>query len=214
MAVELPKLPYASNALEPHISRATLDLHHGKHHKAYVDQTNELIAKTDLTGKSLEEIVRAAFHLKDQPALFNNAAQAWNHNFLWQSMSPRAGRPAGVLADRIRRDFDGYDQLAEALKEAALGQFGSGWAWLCLADGKLEVSSTSNADTPLVHGKTPLLTIDVWEHAYYLDHQNRRPEYVSVFLENLVNWDFAAGNLERAGWTACDISPVVSPVSV
>src|SRR5262249_12765490 len=199
MAVELPKLPYAANALEPHISKATLDLHHGKHHRAYVDKTNELIAETDLAGKGLDEIVRAASRRNDQPALFNNAAQVWNHNFLWQSMSPKAGRPAGALADRIRRDFGGYDQVIETLKKAAVGQFGSGWAWLCLANGKLEVSSTGNADTPFVHGKTPLIAIDVWEHAYYLDHQNRRPEYVSVFLENLVNWEFAARNLEHSG---------------
>lgn len=198
MAIELPKLPYALDALEPHISKRTLEFHHGKHHKAYVDKTNELIANTDLANKSLEEIVRAAAGQKDKATLFNNAAQAWNHTFLWNSMSPKGGKPAGALAEAIERDLGGFATFAENFKKAAVGQFGSGWAWLTLANGKLEISATGNADTPLVHGKTPLLTLDVWEHAYYLDYQNRRPDYVSTFLEKIVNWDFAAGNLQKA----------------
>ncbi len=198
MAVELPKLPYALDALEPHISKRTLEFHHGKHHKAYVDKTNELIANTDLANKSLEEIVRAAAGQKDKATLFNNAAQAWNHTFLWNSMSPKGGKPAGALAQAIEKDLGGFATFAENFKKAAVGQFGSGWAWLTLANGKLEISTTGNADTPLVHGKTPLLTLDVWEHAYYLDYQNRRPDYVSTFLEKIVNWDFAAGNLQKA----------------
>jgi Fe-Mn family superoxide dismutase len=198
MAVELPKLPYALDALEPHISKRTLEFHHGKHHKAYVDKTNELIANTDLANKSLEEIVRAAAGQKDKATLFNNAAQAWNHTFLWNSMSPKGGKPTGALAEGIEKDLGGFATFAENFKKAAVGQFGSGWAWLTLANGKLEISATGNADTPLVHGKTPLLTLDVWEHAYYLDYQNRRPDYVSTFLEKIVNWDFAASNLQKA----------------
>jgi superoxide dismutase, Fe-Mn family len=198
MAVELPKLPYALDALEPHISKLTLEFHHGKHHKAYVDKTNELIANTDLAKKSLDEIVRAAAGQKDKATLFNNAAQAWNHTFLWNSMSPKGGKPTGALAQAIEKDLGGFATFAENFKKAAVGQFGSGWAWLTLANGKLEISATGNADTPLVHGKTPLLTLDVWEHAYYLDYQNRRPYYVSTFLEKIVNWDFAAGNLQKA----------------
>jgi Fe-Mn family superoxide dismutase len=198
MAVELPKLPYALDALEPHISKLTLEFHHGKHHKAYVDKTNELIANTDLAKKSLEEIVRAVAGQKDKATLFNNAAQAWNHTFLWNSMSPKGGKPTGALAQAIEKDLGGFATFAENFKKAAVGQFGSGWAWLTLANGKLEISATGNADTPLVHGKTPLLTLDVWEHAYYLDYQNRRPDYVSTFLEKIVNWDFAAGNLQKA----------------
>ena len=199
MAIELPKLPYALDALAPHVSKSTLEFHHGKHHKAYVDKTNELIANSDLANKSLEEIVKAAAGKKDKVALFNNAAQAWNHDFLWHSMSPDGGsKPGGALAERIEKDLGGFPGFAEAFMKAATGQFGSGWAWLSLADGKLEISATANADTPLVHNKTPLLTLDVWEHAYYLDYQNRRPDYVATFLEKLINWEFAASNLQKA----------------
>jgi superoxide dismutase, Fe-Mn family len=199
MAIELPKLPYAHDALEPYISKSTLEFHHGKHHKAYVDKTNELIAKSDLASKSLEEIVRTVFGKKDKASLFNNAAQAWNHNFLWHCMGPKGGgKPSGSLADRIARDFGAFKAFLDSFEKAAVNQFGSGWAWLCLANGKLEVSATGNADTPMVHGKVPLLTIDVWEHAYYLDYQNHRPDYVTAFLKNVVNWEFAAHNLERA----------------
>ena len=164
-----------------------------------MDKTNELIARSDLAGKSLEEIVRAAFGQKDKATLFNNAAQAWNHDFLWHCMAPKdGGKPRGALADRMKHDLGGFEVFADSFKKATINQFGSGWAWLSLAKGKLEVSSTGNADTPMVHGKVPLLTIDLWEHAYYLDYQNRRPDYVTAFLENVVNWEFAAGNLERA----------------
>src|SRR4029077_7724897 len=152
MAIELPKLPYAQDALAPHVSKSTLEFHHGKHHKAYVDKTNELIANTDLAHKSLEEIVRAAAGQKDKATLFNNAAQAWNHTFLWNSMSPKGGKPTGTLAEGIEKDLGGFATFAEIFKKAAVGQFGSGWAWLTLANGKLEITATANADTPLVHG--------------------------------------------------------------
>jgi Fe-Mn family superoxide dismutase len=197
--IELPKLPFASDALEPVMSKTTLEIHHGKHHKAYVDKTNELTADSDLAGKSLEEIVRAAADRKGAAALFNHAAQAWNHSFFWQCLTPGGKPPTGALAEKIQKDLGGLATLAETFKKAAVGQFGSGWAWLCLAEGKLEVSATANADTPLVHAKTPLLVLDVWEHAYYLDYQNRRPDFVTAFLEKLANWDFAASNLQRAG---------------
>src|SRR5215472_13349805 len=200
MAIELPKLPYALDALAPHVSKSTLEFHHGKHHRAYVDKTNELIANSDLAGKSLEEIVKVAAGKKDKVALFNNVAQAWNHNFLWHSMSPDGGsEPGGALAERMEKDLGGFPGFAEAFKKAATSQFGSGWAWLALADGKLEISATANADTPLIHGKTPLLTLDVWEHAYYLDYQNRRPDYVGTFLDKLINWDFVNSNLTSGG---------------
>ncbi|MEA2781595.1 MAG: superoxide dismutase, Fe-Mn family [Rhodospirillaceae bacterium] len=199
MAIELPKLPYALNALEPHISSRTLEFHHGKHHKAYVDKTNSLIAGTDLADKPLEELIAIAAPRKAKATLFNNAAQAWNHNFLWHSMTPNGGgRPQGAIAERIERDFKSYDAFAEAFKTAAVNQFGSGWAWLVLNGDKVEIVPTANADTPIAHGKTPLLTVDVWEHAYYLDYQNRRPDYVGIFLEKLVNWDFANQNLSQA----------------
>jgi Fe-Mn family superoxide dismutase len=200
MAIELPKLPYAMNALEPHISSRTLEFHHGKHHKAYVDKTNSLIAGTDLADKPLEELIAIAAPRKAKATLFNNAAQAWNHTFLWHSMKPNGGgKPQGPIAERIERDFKSYDAFAEAFKTAAVNQFGSGWGWLVLNGDKIEIIATANADTPIAHGKTPLLTMDVWEHAYYLDYQNRRPDYVSIFLEKLVNWDFANENLSQAG---------------
>ena len=195
MTIELPELPYATDALLPYISATTLEFHHGKHHAAYVAKTNQLVESSPLADENLEEIIAAAAS-DGKTALFNNAAQAWNHEFLWHSMAPGGGgKPHGEIAERIEKDFKGYASFAEAFSAAATGQFGSGWAWLALDNGKLEILATANADTPLVHGKTPLLTLDVWEHAYYLDYQNRRPDYVKMFLERLVNWDFANANL-------------------
>ncbi len=192
----LPDLPYADTALAPHVSQQTLQIHWGKHHRAYVDKANGLLKGSDLAGRPLEEIVRAAAAKGDQ-ALFNNAAQAWNHAFYWKGMSPKGGgRPTGGLKDRIDADFGSIEKLKEALAAAATGQFGSGWAWLVLEGGQLKVTKTANAETPLtVAGQKPLLTIDVWEHAYYLDYQNRRADYVTAFLDKLLNWDFAAENL-------------------
>lgn len=200
MAIELPPLPYAATALEPHISAKTFEFHHGKHHKAYVDKTNELIKGTELEGKPLEDIIVAAWEKKNQP-LFNNSAQVWNHTFFWNSMKPSGGgKPTGKLAEAITRDFGSVEKFAEEFKAAGVGQFGSGWAWL-VADksGKLSVTKTPNAELPLVTGNTPILTCDVWEHAYYLDYQNRRPDFLQTFLDKLVNWEFAASNYENLG---------------
>ncbi|MDE1940311.1 MAG: superoxide dismutase [Alphaproteobacteria bacterium] len=199
MTIKLPDLPYGIDALAPHVSASTLEFHHEKHHQAYVTNTNKLIAGTELADKSLEELIAIAAKSPDKKALFNNAAQTWNHTFLWHSMAPNGGgKPHGAIAERITQDFKGYDSFVEAFTAAATGQFGSGWAWLVLNGSKLEVTATANAETPLVHGKVPLLTIDVWEHAYYLDYQNRRPDYVKTFLDKLVNWDFVNANLAHA----------------
>ncbi len=200
MTFSLPDLPYAKTALEPHISSNTLDFHYGKHHQAYVNKLNELISGTDLEKKSLEDIILVA--AKDEPksGLFNNAAQVWNHTFYWHSMTPNGGgKPSGELADKINEDFGSFEKFAEEFKAAGGSRFGSGWAWLVLdKSGKLKVTKTLNADLPLVHGQTALLTMDVWEHAYYLDYQNKRPDYMGAFLGNLVNWKFAAENFANA----------------
>ncbi len=194
--LELPALPYAENALDPHISARTLEFHHGKHHATYVTNANNMIKDTDLADKSLEDIVRAAAGDAEKAGLFNNAAQVWNHTFFWNSMSPAGGgAPSGDLAGRIDADFGSYDAFCEAFIQAAVTQFGSGWAWLIEENGKLAVTKTANADTPLAHGQKALLTVDVWEHAYYLDWQNRRPDFVKCYLDNLVNWEFAESNL-------------------
>ncbi|MBP5856117.1 superoxide dismutase [Marivibrio halodurans] len=198
MAIELPDLPYDKSALAPHISADTLTFHHDKHHNAYVTKTNELITGTELSDASIEEIAQAA-HDKGDQGLFNQSAQVWNHTFYWNSMSPNGGgAPTGDIADKIKEDFGSFEEFANAFKNAGATQFGSGWAWLVLDGGKLTVEKTLNADTPLVHGKTPLITMDVWEHAYYLDYQNRRPDYMGAFLEHLINWDFANKNLKAA----------------
>jgi Fe-Mn family superoxide dismutase len=192
----LPDLPYRQSALEPHISERTLDFHYGKHHAGYVTKANKMIEGTPLAEKSLEEIVQAAAGDASKAGLFNNSAQVWNHTFFWNSMAPSGGgQPSGELGQRIDADFGSYDQFREAFVTAATTQFGSGWAWLVEDGGKLAVTKTANADTPLVHGQNPLLTIDVWEHAYYLDYQNRRPDFVNAFLDHLANWEFAEGNL-------------------
>ena len=194
MSVELPALPYAIEALEPHISRKTLTVHHGSHHAAYVDRTRALIKGTPLESASLVEIVKAQ---ASQPGpLFNAAAQSWNHAFLWQSMRPNGGGDAtGAIAQRIVKDFGSHDAFREQFQAAAVCQFASGWAWLVLDGGTLKITTTSNAATPLTGSQKPLLTLDVWEHAYYIDYQQRRPDYVKAFLAHLVNWDFANANL-------------------
>jgi Fe-Mn family superoxide dismutase len=193
MPFELPPLPYAKDALAPYISAETLEFHHGKHHRTYVDNLNKLVDGTPNAGKSLEEIVRSS-----DGGVFNNAAQTWNHTFYWKSMKPKGGGgPTGALADLVKRDFGDVEKLKQALKEAATTQFGSGWAWLVSEGGKLKVTKTSNADLPMKHGQTALLTCDVWEHAYYVDYRNARPKYVEAFLDHLADWDFAASNLPR-----------------
>lgn len=190
MVFELPKLPYAMNALEPYISERTMEFHYGKHHKAYVDNLNKLIQGTEFEEMSLEEIIKASYGRDELSGIFNNAAQAWNHNFFWNCMTPDGGKePDGALKQRIERDFGSYEKFKEQFKTAATTQFGSGWAWLVEdKDGKLSVMKTSNADTPLAHGLKALITCDVWEHAYYLDYQNRRPDFVSTFLDHLVKY--------------------------
>jgi len=200
MAFELPALPYEKNALEPHMSANIFDFHHGKHHNTYVVNLNGLLEGSDLAGKSLEEIIMATAGDAAKAGMFNNAAQVWNHTFFWNSMKPGGGgAPSGDLAAKIDADFGSFDAFKDAFKQAGATQFGSGWAWLVVGDGgKLEVVKTPNAETPLTQGKTPLLTCDVWEHAYYLDYQNRRPDFLAAFLDNLANWDFAAENLAKA----------------
>tara|TARA_R110001599_G_scaffold144783_1_gene326643 strand:+ start:60845 stop:61447 length:603 start_codon:yes stop_codon:yes gene_type:complete len=200
MAFELPALPYETNALEPHMSANTFDFHHGKHHNTYVVNLNKLLEGSPLEGKSLEEIITATAGDASKAGMFNNAAQVWNHTFFWNSMSPNGGgEPSGDLATKINEDFGSLDAFKEKFKEAGATQFGSGWAWLVVGDGgKLEIVKTPNAENPMTQGKTPLLTCDVWEHAYYLDYQNRRPDFLTAFLDNLVNWDFAAENLANA----------------
>ncbi len=199
MAFELPALPYAQDALEPHITANTLSFHHGKHHNTYVTNLNNMVADSDLANKSLEEIITTVAGDAGKAGIFNNAAQVWNHTFYWNSMSPNGGgAPTGAIADKINADFGSFDKFVEEFKVAATTQFGSGWAWLVLDGGTLKVTKTGNADSPIAHGQTPILTIDVWEHAYYLDFQNRRPDYISTFLGSLVNWDFANANLAAA----------------
>jgi Fe-Mn family superoxide dismutase len=200
MAHILPELPYAKDALAPHISAETLGFHHGRHHAAYVSKMNAAIEGTAKADLPLEDLIRAAASDGDQ-GLFNNAAQTWNHTFYWNSMSPKgSSAPKGDLAERIDRDFGSLEGFRKAFADAGATQFGSGWAWLIVRDGKLEVRKTLNAETPLTEdGTVPLLTMDVWEHAYYLDFQNRRPDYIETFLDKLVNWDFAAENLAKSG---------------
>ncbi len=196
MSFELMALPYAEDALEPHISANTMSFHYGKHHKGYVDKMNDAINGTDMDGMSLEEVIAKAKKDGNQ-GLFNSAAQTWNHDFFWKSMSPGSTAPSGDLAAAIDKAFGGVEEFGKAFKTCATGQFGSGWAWL-VADGDgLAVMGTANADLPLVQDKTALLTCDVWEHAYYLDYQNKRDAFVDVFLNNLINWDFAQENWEN-----------------
>jgi Fe-Mn family superoxide dismutase len=191
MAIELPPLPWAQDALAPHISAETISFHYGKHHQAYVTNLNKLIEGTPNAQKSLEEIVKSS-----EGGVFNNAAQVWNHTFYWNSMKPGGGgKPSGKLGDAINAAFGSYDALRKELSEAAATQFGSGWAWLVQDGGKLAVRKTPNAETPLTTSAKPLLTIDVWEHAYYVDFRNLRPKYIETYFDHLVNWEFASKNL-------------------
>jgi Fe-Mn family superoxide dismutase len=195
--IQLPALPYAASALAPCISQETISFHYGKHHKAYVEKTNKMIDGTDLADSSLDEIIKAAAGKPDKTALFNNAAQVSNHNFYWNSLSPKGGgQPTGKLLDRIKSDFGDFISFRNQFATTATTHFGSGWAWLVLDNGTLRIEQTQNAGTPItVTGKIPLLTIDVWEHAYYVDYQNRRADYVTGVLDRLINWEFAARNL-------------------
>ena len=200
MAFNLPSLPYAEDALEPHYSARTISFHYGKHHKAYVDNLNKLVAGTDLENKTLDEVIGAAAGNPARVPIFNNSAQIWNHSFFWHCMKPGGGgRPGGALAKKIDEAFGGYEKFAEQFKAAAVGRFGSGWGWLVVEGGLLKIVSTPNAEMPWAENLHNLLTVDVWEHAYYLDYQNRRPDFVQAFLDHLVNWDFAAENLAKAG---------------
>lgn len=199
MTIELPALPYERNALEPHMSENTLNFHYGKHHQAYVTNLNKLIAGTELEGKSLEDVVVAVANDNSKAGVYNNAAQVWNHTFYWNSMKPNGGgNPDADLLAKIEADFGSFDKFKEEFATAGATQFGSGWAWLVLDNGKLKITKTANAVTPFGTGVTPLMTMDVWEHAYYLDYQNARPKYIEVFLDKLVNWDFVASNLKAA----------------
>ncbi|MCE5339784.1 MAG: superoxide dismutase [Planctomycetaceae bacterium] len=192
----LPTLPYADNSLEPVISAKTISFHYGKHHKGYVDNLNKLIAGTEFDDMPLEKIITETAGKADKTAIFNNAAQTWNHTFYWHSLKLKGGgEPPAVLKKKIEAAFSTVDACKKELATAAMAQFGSGWVWLVLDGDKLKVVKTGNADLPLTKGMKPLLTIDVWEHAYYLDYQNRRADYVSAVLDKLINWDFAAENL-------------------
>ena len=191
MAFELPALPYAQDALAPTISAETMEYHYGKHHQTYVDNLNKAVAGTADENASLEDII-----MKAEGALFNNAAQVWNHTFFWNCLSPNGGgQPTGAIADRIAADFGGYDAFRAQITDAGLTQFGSGWAWLVEKDGKLAIMKTPNADLPMKHGAKALCTIDVWEHAYYIDYRNARAKFIEVVLDNLINWDFVNANL-------------------
>jgi len=199
MAFELPPLPYDKSALEPHISAKTLEFHHGKHHQAYVTNLNNLVKDTPMASQSLEEIIKATAKDDSKAGIFNNAAQVWNHTFFWNCMKPNGGgKPTGDIAAAIDKAFGGYDKFVEQFKNAAVTQFGSGWGWLAAEGGQVKVTKTPNAVNPMAQGQTAILTVDVWEHAYYLDYQNRRPDFVQTFIDKLINWDFVAQNLAKA----------------
>ena len=196
-AFTLPALPYAQDALEPYISARTMSFHYGKHHQAYVDSLNKLVAGTPAAGQPLETIIVESAGKADKAAVFNNAAQAWNHAFFWKSMKPGGGgQPTGRLSNLIVKSFGSFDEFKNAFVAAAVAQFGSGWVWLVQEGDTLKIVKTSNADTPIAHKQTVLLTCDVWEHAYYLDYQNRRKDFVQAFLDHLANWEFAAAQLK------------------
>ena len=200
MTITLMKLPYDPGSLEPHMSAETVDFHYGKHHRKYVDTLNGLLDGHRLAGLSLEEIIRAAASEPNGGKIFNNAAQVWNHDFFWNSISPDGGGEpaAGELLNRIDRAFGSYSEFRKAFLDCALGQFGSGWAWLVVDQGELEIISTSNAETPFMQGKTALLACDVWEHAYYVDYRNDRGQFVETFLDKLVNWQFVEKALQQS----------------
>lgn len=195
--ITLPELPFSRDALEPYISARTLEFHYGKHHQGYVNNTNNLIKGTDLENETLETIIQESFKKSELKGLFNNSAQVYNHTFYWNCLKPGSGDPVGDILDQIKQDFGSVESFKEEMKKAAATLFGSGWAWLVLENGKLSIKQFSNADTPMVHGLKPLFTIDVWEHAYYLDYQNRRPDYISSVLDHLVNWEFVNEQLKK-----------------
>lgn len=198
MPFELPKLPYEKNALSPHITENTINYHYGKHHQAYVTNLNNLVNGTPLESKTLEEVIKISWSEKKM-GIFNNAAQVWNHTFYWNSMKPNGGgKPSGRILSLIERDFGSYENFVTEFKNAGATQFGSGWAWLVIESGKLKVIKTGNAETPITSDSVPLLTMDVWEHAYYLDYQNARPTYIDIFLSHLVNWDFVENNFNKS----------------
>ncbi|HET9427550.1 MAG TPA: superoxide dismutase [Allosphingosinicella sp.] len=207
MPFVLPDLPFAKEALEPHMSAETLEFHHGKHHRAYVEKTNQMVEDKSLKG-SLTDLIRGARESGDK-GLFNNSAQIWNHSFFWQCLAaPQGQRPTGQLAQMIDDEYGSVDQLLAALKQEAVGHFSNGWAWLVLDGGKLKITSLHDADTPVVRdGMMPLLTLDVWEHAYYIDYRNRRPDFAEGVLANVVNWDFVARNLDGEGISRADQQP-------
>ncbi|NJL99558.1 MAG: superoxide dismutase [Synechococcaceae cyanobacterium SM2_3_2] len=199
MAFELPTLPYPKDALEPYMSANTFSYHHEKHHAAYVANLNKAVDGTDLASKSLEEVIVAVAKDPAKAGVFNNAAQVFNHTFFWNSLKPGGGgAPTGAIADKINADFGSFEAFKTEFTQAAATQFGSGWAWLVLDNGTLKVTKTGNADNPLTAGQIPLLTLDVWEHAYYLDYQNKRPDYISTYLDHLVSWDAANERLAAA----------------
>jgi Fe-Mn family superoxide dismutase len=196
---QLPPLPWDPSALDPVISARTMEFHYGKHHRTYVTKLNEFVAGTRFADMPLEQVILESAKSDETKKIFNNAAQTWNHTFFWNCMKPNGGgKPAGDLAARIDSAFGGYDAFRKQLSEAAVNQFGSGWAWLVARGDKLEILSTSNADTPMTKGATALLTIDVWEHAYYLDYQNRRPDFANAVIDKLINWEFANEQLAKA----------------
>lgn len=194
MGFELPPLPYAQDALQPHMSKETLEYHYGKHHKTYVDNLNKLVPGTEFEGKDLETIIK-----KSSGGIFNNAAQVWNHTFFWNCLSPKGGgEPTGPLAEAIKAEFGSFQAFKEKFSDTSVKQFGSGWGWLVKNKaGKLEITSTSNAGNPMTDGATPIMTCDVWEHAYYIDYRNKRPDFLAAFW-NLVNWDFISKNFANA----------------
>ncbi len=199
MAFELPPLPYAKDSFGSLISEDTFNFHHGKHHNAYVTNANNLVAGTDNAGKSLSELIASA-----SGGLFNNAAQIWNHSFYWLCLSPDKKQPSGELKDRLQAAFGSIDDFKAKFKAEAVGHFASGWAWLVLDGGELKITSYHDADSPVAHDVKPLLTIDVWEHAYYIDYKNARPDYVQALLDNAIDWDFVAQNLDGLGVSRAD----------
>jgi Fe-Mn family superoxide dismutase len=201
----LPNLPYAKEALAPHISAETLEYHHGKHHKAYIDKTNELVGEAGLEGKSLVEVIRAA-RQQGATTLFNQSAQAWNHSFFWQCLAtPQGQKPAGQLAEMIDQAFGSAQAFLDQFKQEAVAHFSNGWAWLVLEGDELKITSFHDGDTPVaLEGMKPLLTLDLWEHAYYIDYRNKRPDFVDAVLQNLINWDFVSQNLDGQGASRAD----------
>jgi Fe-Mn family superoxide dismutase len=200
MAFTQPPLPFDFGALEPYgMSGRTFEFHYGKHHAAYVNNLNNLVKESELADKTLEEVIQIAFKDSSKAGIFNNAAQVWNHSFFWNCLKPEGGGvPTGDLAAKINAAFGGFEQFTTEFKNAAATQFGSGWAWLVKEGDTLKVTKTPNAENPVVHGQVPLLTLDVWEHAYYLDFQNRRPDFIQNFMEKLVNWDYVGQQLAAA----------------